>query len=131
MVKKNAILRIFYYGIFTVFLSFIAKNGLKFIVFCNKSKNNKNATHRPTFATISEIQSSPPTFAQLGFYRSNTISTTATKPTILRTLIMIIYVFSSIIRSVSQSSKCPATWCMLGTARLQFADMFIANDAII
>ena len=45
MVKKNSIFKTFYCGIFIVFLLFIAKNGLKFIVFGNKSKSNKNATH--------------------------------------------------------------------------------------
>ena len=32
-------------GFISISLSFIAKNGLKIIVFCNKSKSNKNPTH--------------------------------------------------------------------------------------
>ena len=50
--QQNWLRKVQFWGFFTVgfyrsfFLSFIAKNGLKFIFFCNKSKSNKNASHR-------------------------------------------------------------------------------------
>ena len=41
----SAILRILQCRIFIVFLSFIAINGLEFLVFRDKSKNDKNGSH--------------------------------------------------------------------------------------
>ena len=45
-IQQNLLRKIQFVRFFTEeYLSFIAKNGLKFIVFGNKSKSNKNATH--------------------------------------------------------------------------------------
>ena len=50
---SSAILTILQCRIFIIFLSFIAINGLKFIVYRDKSKNDKNGSHTPHHPTSS------------------------------------------------------------------------------